>query len=294
MNKCLSVKSKKNINLQCNNKKKECYDFCSIHLKSKNIIIWKKYECNNNDTYDIKKIIKIQSVIRGYLIRKRKKCINQEEFYSLDSKYDIPNKFFFSYNDKNFSYCFDIRSLKKMLELGKNINPYTMCKFSDIILNKIYMRIQTLEKSNNELNFNDDNIYIKKNFEHEVIDLFYKFDMLDNYTNHKWFLDLTLDQLKNLYRICEDIWNYRSQLNIISKQNIVKDGIAFDIPISQIYRYKLNKKKLLQKQLLYEFNRFCSEGLTISDKKLGVMLILTALTEVSQDAANGLPQYVNI
>ena len=33
----------------------------------------------------------------------------------------------------------------------------------------------------------------------EYKDLFYKINMLDNYTNHKWFLDLNVNKLIKLY-----------------------------------------------------------------------------------------------
>ena len=41
--------------------------------------------------------------------------------------------------------------------------------------------------------------------------IFHRIDLLGNYTDVNWFLDLNIYQLKTLYREAEDIWNYRAQ-----------------------------------------------------------------------------------
>jgi len=44
--------------------------------------------------------------------------------------------------------------------------------------------------------------------------------------------------------------------------------------------------------LLNEIERFITEGINRDERKLGAMLMLTGLVEVSYDAANGLPHLV--
>ena len=45
-----------------------------------------------------------------------------------------------------------------------------------------------------------------------AIDVFHKFDSLDNYTDFRWFLNLTIHDLRNLWRKAEDVWNYSKPL----------------------------------------------------------------------------------
>ena len=93
-----------------------------------------------------------------------------------------------------------------------------------------------------------------------------------------------------MYAICEDVWNYRAQLTWESKKNIVSDGFVFRVAPYVVQTFK--NKQYIRDLLLHDFDRLCSEGKTIDDKKVGAMLILTSLVEVSFAAANAMPQYV--
>ena len=106
------------------------------------------------------------------------------------------------------------------------------------------------------------------------------------------FKNLELNELINYYIILEDIWNYRINMDIESKKRILQthNGIAFNLSIS--YVRSIKSKLSLQNILLNEINRFVTEGINRDEKKLGVMLILTGLVEVSYDAAMGLPHLI--
>ena len=99
-----------------------------------------------------------------------------------------------------------------------------------------------------------------------------------------------MPDLKKMYAICDDVWNYRAQLTWGSKKNIVCDGVVFKIPPYVVQTYQ--NKQHIRDLLLNDFNRLCIEGKTLDDKKVGAMLIMTALVEVSYPAANAMPQYV--
>ena len=114
--------------------------------------------------------------------------------------------------------------------------------------------------------------------------------MLDNYTNYIWFKQLELNQLITLYIKCEDIWNFRSGMTIESKAQIVNGGQAFVIPLGFIKNMKSKFK--LRHVLLDEFYRFITEGNDRDERKLGAILILSALVEVSIPAAYALPHLV--
>jgi len=268
---------------------------CENDIKEMYKIMMKYYIKNNKyiDNDSINKIIKVQSIIRKFLVYRKKKCINNSDFFTLENKYLINNLYYIGIKDENnFVYCFDIRSLSKLLE-NNSINPYTTRQFTPKNLQRIkekmdYLKIKDI---NTTFDFNKE-LTEEQEFTNKMVKIFHKFDMLDNYTDHRWFSNLSLTQLKFLYRNLEKLWNYRSQLSQNQKYRIVQNGIAFDIPFFLINKLSENNKKKLQIILLNEFERFADEGADINEKKLGVMLILTALVEVSHQAAIALPHLV--
>ena len=237
-------------------------------------------------------IIKIQSIIRKWIIYRRALCNNDTDILTFTSKYEIPGKYLYIFNDtlSNKKYLYDIRTLIQIINSEYPSCPYTFRSYSD-------------EEKKNILNYSNKLIAkginldiekIKLTPEEEVVmkmkDIFHEINMLDNYTNYLWFKKLELYQLIELYIRCEDIWNYRSNMNAESKQKIINNGIAFKIPILII---KTCKSKLkLQNIILDEFSRFTKEGINREERKLGAILILTGLVEVSYDAACALPHLV--
>ena len=77
-----------------------------------------------------------------------------------------------------------------------------------------------------------------------------------------------------------------------AKCKIVKNGIVFNIPIQFIKSQKSVSK--MQDILLTDFMRCITEGEDINEKKLGAILILTGLVEVSIPAAIALPHLIQI
>lgn len=280
----LTIKQNKSTNFLplLSNSKRELY----THL-------YQYFSLVKHYTNNVCKVVKAQSCLRRYLVLKRKKCINDEDICTTQSKYEIPSKYYFDFKDENnFTYCFDIRSFAKLLEMPHSINPYTM---KDIPSSAIEKFNEIINNTNISLDFEEDDKTPTQAFKHYMVDVFHKYDMLDNYTDHTWFSKLSLSQLKDLYQIAEDVWNYRSQLLDEHKRRIVKNGIAFNIPLPEIQKFKHTQFKQLQTIILDEFNRFATEGVDVNEKKLGAMLMLTALVEVSVPAFNALPhlsQYV--
>lgn len=349
-NLCASIKSKKEINVRCTNKKKEGCNFCGKHqnnpisfkilneqkkeeilsvgklfnyiegkknisvleirksiknsyLKNfinsklskinlisniRNQIIKERYYLNHEDT-----IIKIQSISRMFLKKYRYICSNDIDILTMESKMDIEYPYFYRFFNRinNKYYAYDIRLLNNLINSNYKSCPYTLRDFNEEELNTINMYINCLERNNICIKINsesneDDMI------ENKVKDLFYKINMLDNYTNHKWFLDLNLIELIKLYISAEDIWNYRSLLTQTSKYNIIGNNYIFNYPILSIKKFKsINKLRCM---LIDTFNIMISNGIDVNEKKLGAILVLSALVEISPDAANALPHLVQV
>jgi len=82
-------------------------------------------------------LIKIQKIMRGYLVRltikmqgpalrNRSICVNDTDFYTMEPLCEIPNNTFYSYTDhNNFTYGFDLNSLITLNKKScKMLNPY--------------------------------------------------------------------------------------------------------------------------------------------------------------------------
>ncbi len=275
------------------------------HKNSKNNIISELktyFESTNKYTNvnDLKKIILVQSIYRRWSILRRKKCTNDSDILTMDSIYEIPIKYFYIFNDKvsNKKYGYDIRIFGSILYDPTNNPkfvakcPYTLRPFEIIEIINIEKYIEKLKASGVSLEIEKPKLSKEQEIQHKCVDIFARMDMLDNYTNSQWFMNLDVKKLLDFYDVAKDIWSYRIQMPLENKKKIVQDGIAFTMPRS--YLAKLPSKLALQNIVLREIDRFISEGVNREEKKLGAMLMLTALVEVSNEAAQALPHLVQI
>lgn len=249
---------------------------------------------------DIKKIVLIQSIYRRWSILRRAKCTNDSDILTMDSIYEIPIPYFYLFHDKvnKKYYGYDIRIFGSILYDPTNNPkfvakcPYTLRPFTVAEIVSIEKYIDKLKSSGITLEIERPKMSKEKEIEHKCVDIFTRMDLLDNYTNSSWFMNLDSKKLLDFYDIAKDIWSYRIQMPLENKKKIVQDGIAFTMPRS--YLAKLPSKLALQNIVLREMDRFISEGVNREEKKLGAMLMLTALVEVSHEAAQALPHLVQI
>lgn len=306
---CYSIFNTKNPNCRCN-KPIFSNNLCRYHSQRKKIIYFKEINNNNNinnininnkyinnknnnkklnqnnDEYKIQQIKYIQKLFRKKILNK---CVNTEDFYTLDNINDIPDKYKYILKDNNHSYCFDIRSLNEYINNNNRIlNPYTNTKISEDNLNKIKNKIN-LYKNENNFNVKKDVLTKEQIYNQLVLSTFQKFEMLEFIMDIKWFTSLNLYKLKHLYRVCEDIWNYRAELTNEQKLKIVHDGRLFTTPVNIVNRFNYTRLSYLKHLILDNFNRAVSQGQTDNDKKLGAMLMLTGFAEISQDVLNAYP-----
>lgn len=110
--------------------------------------------------------------------------------------------------------------------------------------------------------------------------IFHRIDILGNYTDVNWFLDLNIYQLKTLYKEAEDIWNYRAQhLTPEIKRKHIPNNDAF-----KLKPYKINamtNKLQIQNIILDEFHKFVTQGESEEECRTGALWMLTALVKVS-------------
>ena len=230
--------------------------------------------------------------LRGKALFKRNSCNNYEDFLSFEEISKIPCKQFFSFEDGEFTYGFNIISLNNLILKSKNINnilnPYNRKAIpSDIIIN-----FQKLLKLNKKLKLNIDieierqeGLSIEKINELKIVELFQKIDNLGHCTNPTWLMNLSNYDLYIFIQKLTDIWFYRIQIDIETKKKICP---PFGNPFSNINIsiYTTRNKNL--SNILFILNNFIHPDSDRDSQSLGCYYILGALTLVSEDAASSL------
>ena len=261
--------------------------------QSKSLILKDLKNFHKKERYyvaNIKNVILIQSIYRRWNIYRRALCVNDTDILTFTSKYDIEDKYLYIFkNDIGKKYAYDIRTLYQIVKSQYPSCPYTFKSFTDNEINNILSYCQKLDFS---IVDEKEKMTIEEETIMKMKDVFYEINMLDNYTDYRWFEQLNVNQLISLYIKTEDIWNYRSLMTKDSKEKIVNSGVVFNLPI--FYIKSLKNKTVLQNIILDEYRRMITEGINREEKKLGAILILTGLVEVSVNANMALPHLVQM
>tara|TARA_B110000305_G_C19434223_1_gene637938 strand:- start:418 stop:1446 length:1029 start_codon:yes stop_codon:yes gene_type:complete len=268
-----------------------------------------KNELNNRIYYFMRNtyfITKLQSHFRRYLIYKFYKIIkrnnkinnkdynNDTDFYTMDKISSICPIFIYYYTDEdNFNYRFRITSLIKQFKMKVFLNPYNRKVFEDNTISDILFiaRVYSLYTNlceNNDIEI-DSNVSNKQSVITGIRDIFHTIDLLGNYTDPKWFLDLNRRQITIFIKELYDIWNYRAQLN---------EAIKYEIcplngnPFMNIGMHNINRSleyNYLQEQSLKIMKNMINTTASDTNKSLAALYILSALTIVSDIAADSMP-----
>jgi len=251
--------------------------------------------------------VKIQTVIRGFFVRKlnklkgdgllkKDKCVNQMDFLLLNDLKSINYNQFVSYTDKdNFIYGFDICSLWNLLNerQSKKMNPFNRNPIPENMRNKLIeikrlTKIVTGNAINIEINTQMENLSDAKKIENRTLTLFQTIDQYGYITNINWFLSLRKAELLYLLRELIDIWRYRAQLTENTKKNIFPTTGNPFYNVNWNYFRTLNEIGLKQK-LLIIFENIVNKGINDQFKQLGALYVLGAITMVNKNAAEALP-----
>ena len=228
--------------------------------------------------------------LRGPNINSLDELTNNEDFFSFDKLESIDKELLFIIEETKFTYGFDIRSFKKLIETT-NKNPYTMTDFTGEFKDRYKKRIEKLKNKKISLDYEPETqMTPEQEFYQRVLKVFIKMDELNvvaSGTNPNWFLELSLNQLKKMYRVLEDIWNFRSNMTNEQRNNIVPGNNIFRYPL--LWFLNIDEKEKIQLLLLNEMDKLVSSASNINDKITGCYYILIALTEICPNIANELP-----
>jgi hypothetical protein len=250
--------------------------------------------------------VKIQKITRGMLVRKyfklhgpgfltRSLCTNTSDFLTMEPLDDLSFEQFFSFKDEdNFIYGFDLQSIYNLIYKTKGPikNPYNrhIIPVSVVETFRSLLRLSKILKIDVLTNIKEDDISIKKAIELRTVSLFQNIDLLGNYSNPKWFLDLNREQLVKIMIELLDIWAYRAHLSISTKRAICPPhGNPF--PPGQTMnglRFVENIDDIRQ-TVLITLEKLVNSGVDRDSQCLGAYYVLGALTLVNVDAASSLP-----
>ncbi len=259
-----------------------------FNILSSKISRFQHYTDNSNSVIMIQryykdKYNKQQSLIRGEGFLQKDLCNNKEDFFTYEPVNEIDDKYFFSYKDNNnIIWFFDVRSLKKLIEL-KQPNPYTMIPFNDNVIHRANKIIDNLNKSNISTDFKDEIKKVEKDkkklLKQKITDVFASIERLGLSVNTTWFTTLHIIQLKKVYGLMEDIWNYRAQLSNQSKIRMCPpDGRIFNKHPHEIRN--LSDRNKMMDYILTDINKF-NKAESDSDKKTGFIFFLVSLSKVN-------------
>jgi hypothetical protein len=261
--------------------------------------------------YSTHSIIKIQRFFRIFLKYKlhilhgpafidKNKCVNDTDFLTMEQLKDIPHAQFYSFKDiDNMIYGFDISSILNAINKDNHFrNPYNRKALPlSKIMNDIHsiMRLNIILKLNNENNenTNEDNTFnlpIHKQIQLKFLSICQKLDELGNYTDVNWFNNLSAIKIIKFLHELQDIWIYRAQLSIATKQEICPEGDPFN---GYLYHYGENILTIedLKIKMIKIVEKFIYKGINNNAQILGASYILSALTLVNDNAAQAMPWF---
>ena len=213
--------------------------------------------------------------LRGPNINSLDELTNNEDFFSFDKLESIDKELLFIIEETKFTYGFDIRSFKKLIETT-NKNPYTMTDFTGEIKDRYKKRVEQLKNKKISLDYEPETqMTPEQEFYQRVLKVFIKMDELNvvaSGTNPNWFLELSLNQLKKMYRVLEDIWNFRSNMTNEQRNNIVPGNNIFRYPL--LWFLNIDEKEKIQLLLLNEMDKLVSSARILMIKLLDAIIFL--------------------
>ena len=127
------------------------------------------------------------------------------------------------------------------------------------------------------------------NQNNRISELFIEIDLLGNYTNKDWFINLEIRDYIRLYRKLYEIWYYRSNLS----REVQNSICPYYAPFDGIFTRPLLHSELGLEQIktacLIVFENMVYSGINIEYRKIGTLHALSALTLVSAPARESMP-----
>jgi len=271
-------------------------NYCSRHFKNP-----VKYEFTLIPRSTVSAARKIQKFWRARYSRSlakergpaffiRSLCHNDTELASFEPLETIPNAYFFVMKEPKRLWGFDIRTLVVQYEEeGKLENPYTkeLCRID--VIETFKRHVDKLKKYKMPLHYERiTDLTPKQSWNLRVLDMCLRLDMLGYRIATHWFTDLSIDHQKRLYFLLHALWN---ELPVESRNTIV----PFNAELGELFKWTPQRIQLktemdsVRRTNLNVIERMISSALEQSDRTLGAMYSVIALTQVSYRCRNAYP-----
>lgn len=237
---------------------------------------------------------------RGPAVKSRRLCVNDTDFYTLDSIDEIPVTHFVSISESNskstYIYGFHIDSLIQYVKLQSDqeiTNPYTREPFQTNIKLCIRECIRTAKTLgvtiDNTKDLWEDVVHATPEQEmRQLLQMIDDMGHLGAYTNPVWFEELSLLALRNFCLIAYDIWDYRIGMPPQIKRDMC-GGSTCMAPYSRNIFSTNHSREQLMKVATAIVRNLTTKGLNTDLKKNGAVIVIMALTSVHNDVRNSFP-----
>ena len=232
---------------------------------------------------------------RGPAYHVRSIATNDTDFFSADPVSDISGVMFFSYKDMdNHVYVFDIRSIHTLIHRSRiqgtaPQNPFTRTNLDVGVIRNVNTVVKNLEAHGIPTEWAplepptpEQQLCMK------VVDLFHIIDELNYYSSPDWFLRLDLDKHFQLYTDLHAIWSHRAGLSIQQKNAIVP-GFTPQLFRHPPWALRTQSLSAMQKLNMNTIRMLITSAIDRSDRILGAMYVVSAMTLVNEDARRAYP-----
>jgi hypothetical protein len=309
---CKNIRSRRHPDQRCPNPA-STGDYCGIHYKhprpfqsQSQIAVRKASE--SNDIFvpvdPLPAVLRIQKWWRVHigLVKFNKQgparwlrsvSTNATDFFSMEEITDISGEYLFSFRDADkMVYTFDIRSMAALLEKAgaePAQNPYNRQPISADNIKKAIAYVKWARKKGLDTRWAPvEPTTPLQQFAMKVTDLFQKIDELNYYTNSAWFTEMVADDHRCFYVELHDIWYHRAELSNEMRNTIIPTPARpFRYPIREVVAQK--SLDFLRKTNMDLIRMFISAATHRSDRILGAMYVITAMTLVNTECAASYP-----
>jgi hypothetical protein len=233
------------------------------------------------------------------LLYYREESNNPSDFFSGDTVEEIPLCDIVSFVSAGKGYIMDIKSAISLLEHAtaskeKPLNPFNRTLLPDLFLKRVGLRSKTSKSKTAKKEAAWAPMEAMSETQKTALaatDVFSGIESLGYYTDPSWFIDLSRHELQRLYIEIADIWCHRAALSPQDKKRICPTGSPLGMPVSTAL---IMNQKALRHHVLNTCRVLTAAAPAHSDKQLGVMYVLGALSIVSPGAAVAYPWLVEM
>jgi hypothetical protein len=220
----------------------------------------------------------------GPLLHAKDESNNPFDFFSSDPITEIPLRYFISFVDGGKGYCMDTRSVTALLGHAATSKEEPLNPFNRAILPSLF-RARLKRHKLVEVWTPLVAVSEEQKISMAANDVFRAIEDLGYYTNPAWFLELSRQGLQRFYIELADIWFHRAGLQSADRARIAPTK-PFPLPITTAL---VMQQRALRPLLLETCRLLVTGAAAKSDRQLGVMYIMGALSIISGDAAAANP-----